>query len=163
MPGQAWRMSDPGQNILLVCTGNTCRSPLARALLLSLRPEWEVRSAGLSARAGAPASDGSRRVARELGLSLEEHAARPLTAADVEWADLIVGMTEAHRRSLNRLYPEAERRTRLLREVAGFNPPLDIADPFGQPVEAYRRCAEDMVAALHSWLELEPQEAENVT
>ncbi len=87
--------------ILFVCSGNTCRSPMAEAIARALAPgmglkEAEIRSAGTSTVEGLPASEGALRVARRHGLSLESHASIPLTAEWVEWAHVILAMGPGH-------------------------------------------------------------------
>src|SRR5664279_2810787 len=103
-----WPREDPGKllmRILMVCSGNTCRSPLAAVMLkakLSAIPElagFSVTSAGTSALAGAPASEGSYLIAIERGLDLSDHRSRLLTRDLVKSAELILTMTE----------PQAER------------------------------------------------------
>ncbi len=89
------------RTLLFLCTGNTCRSPMAQAIAQrSLeRRGWETveaLSAGVSALPGGAASEGSRRVVEEEGLSLEHHRAQPLTAELVEGADLILTMGSHH-------------------------------------------------------------------
>lgn len=89
--------------ILFVCTGNTCRSPMAEVLCRRIaeepgRPAVEARSAGTHTREGMPASGGAIRAAGRHGLSLEEHASTPLSPDLVEWADLILAMGPSHLR-----------------------------------------------------------------
>src|SRR5512135_2244316 len=96
-------------NILLVCSGNTCRSPLAAAILtdkLSRLPEFagvSVQSAGIAAWDGTPASEGAYLVALERGLDLSGHRARMLTADQVRDADLVLTMSESHARRVAEL------------------------------------------------------------
>lgn len=133
-------------NILLVCSGNTCRSPLAAAILadkLSRLPEFEgtsVQSAGTGAWDGTPASEGSYLVALERGLDLSGHRARMLTADQVRDADLILTMSEAHARRVAEL--GGEQKVFPLAEYAG-NPDgrRDIRDPMGGDVAGYRETA----------------------
>jgi protein-tyrosine-phosphatase len=87
--------------ILFVCTGNTCRSPLAEALARREIDErgWngvEVRSAGVASGVGSAPSEGAVRVARRHGLSLEDHSSRPVSMETVAWADLILTMSPGH-------------------------------------------------------------------
>lgn len=135
--------------VLLVCTGNTCRSPLAEVMLGQLRPDWEVRSAGVHTEEGLPASQHSQQVARELGLSLDKHRSQPVTAELVTWPDHILCLTEAHRQRLVNRFPEARERTQRLGSS-------DIPDPVGQPLEKYRACATATKNALLEWLSDKP-------
>lgn len=91
------------RRLLFVCSGNTCRSPLAERVARRGARErglddLEVRSAGTFAGRGAPASSGAVLAARRRGLDLSGHRSTPLAPELVEWADLVVVMTEAHRR-----------------------------------------------------------------
>lgn len=88
-------------HLLFVCTGNTCRSPLAEALARREleRRGWrqvEVRSAGVAALPGGPASRGSLEAGAEVGLELGPHRSTPLTLPLAEWADLILTMSPSH-------------------------------------------------------------------
>jgi protein-tyrosine-phosphatase len=94
---------DVGQpyRLLFVCTGNTCRSPLAEALARREidRRGWtsvEVASAGTSAWPGSPASEGSMRAAARHGLDLGDHRSRPLTLELIDWADVVLTMSASH-------------------------------------------------------------------
>ncbi len=87
--------------VLLVCSGNTCRSPLAEALARRLAPEMglegaEFRSAGTSTLPDLPASEGARRAALRHGLSLEGHRSTPLSRELVEWAQIVLSMGPSH-------------------------------------------------------------------
>ena len=89
-----------GFRLLFVCSGNTCRSPLAVALaereLGRLGWQVEVRSGGVSALSGAPASEGSLRAGRRHGLDLTKHTSRPVDSALLDWADLVLVMSPGH-------------------------------------------------------------------
>lgn len=105
-------MSEPSQpgttyNILFVCTGNTCRSPMAEAIARAAleRRGWThvaVASAGASAAPGHPATDVAVTIARRHGVDLDAHQSQPLTPALVEWADLVLGMSASHRAAVAR-------------------------------------------------------------
>lgn len=133
-------------NILLVCSGNTCRSPLAAAILaekLAAAPDlgaMSVQSAGIAAWDGTPASEGSYLVALERGLDLSSHRARMLTADQVRDADLILTMSDAHARRVAEL--GGEQKVYTLAEYAG-NPDgrRDVRDPMGGDVAGYRDTA----------------------
>jgi protein-tyrosine phosphatase len=140
-------------NILLVCSGNTCRSPLAAAILtekLAADPEFAgttVQSAGTSAWDGTPASEGSYLVALERGLDLSSHRARMLTADQVRDADLVLTMSEAHARRVAEL--GGEQKVFTLADYAG-NPDgrRDVRDPMGGDVAEYRDTAVVLDALL---------------
>ena len=126
--------------ILFVCTGNTCRSPLAEAVaqqvLERLGRSARVHSAGTAAVAGAAASAHSLQVAAEAGLDLAAHRARPLTRPMLDAATLVLAMGAEHLRVLRAMAPHAA--AHLLAEYAGSDA-ADVPDPIGGDLEAYRR------------------------
>jgi protein-tyrosine-phosphatase len=137
------------KRILFVCTGNTCRSPLAEALFRSKLgdSQWEVRSAGVAAYEGQPASQQTLQVLQERGIS-HDHNARRLTEELVEWADLILTMTRSHKSLVTSTFPTAVDKVFTLREYVGIEGLEDIADPFGGSVEEYRKCAAEIEESL---------------
>ena len=141
--------------LLFVCSGNTCRSPLAAALaqreLGTLGWRVEVRSAGVSALAGTPASSGSLDAGTRHGLDLSAHKSREVDAAVIDWADLILVMSPSHLVRLAQLGGAAK--AALLDafaygEEGGDDVGGGIPDPFGGDDEAYEatyRTLEDLV------------------
>lgn len=141
--------------ILIVCTGNTCRSPMAEALLkhkvqsANLADRIQVLSAGTFAGGGA-ASYNAGQVMRTHGLSLDEHTPRQLSPALIQAVDLILTMTESHKRAVLSMAPEAEGKTFTLSEFAGQTG--DILDPFGGSKALYASCARQIMTILDkSW------------
>lgn len=149
------------RNILFVCTGNTCRSPLAAGFLKKLQErnslcQMEIDSAGLTVLPGSPASFHSLRVAAENSVFLEEHQARLVTPELIDKADLIVVMEPGHRQQMHDRYPQASDKVLLLRHFARYGSrERGIPDPYGLNLETYRFRFEDIkecVESLHEWL-----------
>ena len=148
--------------VVMVCTGNVCRSPMAEYLLRHwLGPEspWEVRSAGVAAMAGLPPSDGTVTALAEKGIDATAHGSQPLDQALVDAADLIVVMTDDHRRAVLRRFPGTHHKVSLLTSFALAGNGGDIEDPYGQPDDVYRAVRDeinavmpDLVLHLHEWL-----------
>lgn len=131
------------RRVVMVCTGNTCRSPMAEALLKAMLPEAEVSSAGVATADGMPASDGAKREMARRGLSLEEHRSRVLRAEQADGA-LLLCMTRGHLRMVKAAFPQAEADT--LTHFAGLSG--DVADPYGGDAAEYRAAADMIAMAL---------------
>lgn len=128
-------------NVLFVCSGNTCRSPLAEVAFRRLleeagRHDILVTSAGTGAYGGSPASEGTFLVGLEEGLDLSAHRARLLDEKLVAGADLILTMARGHLARVVRLGGEG--RVWLLGDYAGEAGPVEVSDPFGGDVSVYR-------------------------
>jgi len=145
------------KRILLVCTGNICRSPLAAALLQRALAQrgidgLEVASAGTGAWDGAPVSEGAYLVGLERGLDLSAHRARLLTRELVEEADLILTMARHHRARVDELGGEG--RVFVLGEYAGREgDAAEVSDPFGGDLEVYRDTCVELEALIDTAVE----------
>jgi protein-tyrosine phosphatase len=156
--------------VLFVCTGNTCRSPMAEAIFRRLAAERRgcrpdeierhgvvVASAGISAWAGSRASPNAIEAMTEIGCDLGGHESQPLTEPLVRQADVILTMTAAHRAAILAQFPEAGGRVTMLSPDR-----QDVLDPIGGSLETYRRCAGQIrghLAARLDTLGIEPADA----
>lgn len=139
------------RRLLFVCTGNTCRSPMAAVLAGRLAKtgglDQVFSSAGTEAIDGVPLSRGAVTVLASRKAGPVAHHARRLTAQIVAEADEIYAMTRAHRDEIVARFPEAAAKTSVLREAAGLTP-ADVADPVGGDEAAYEASAASIEEAL---------------
>jgi protein-tyrosine-phosphatase len=145
--------------ILFVCSGNTCRSPLAeviarRIVANAARTDIEVSSAGTHAWDGSPASDGALLVGMERGLDLSNHRSRKLTKAIVEASDLILVMAPSHVEEVRELVPDAK--VYLLSAFTSGGEGKAVQDPFGGDLTGYRDAADELERELSKLLERLP-------
>ena len=145
------------KNVLFVCTGNICRSPIAEGLFRALvgnRKDIEVSSAGVHAVRGQPPSEHAIEVCAEAGVDIRGLRSQPLTTSLVERATHIFAMTGAHVETIQMLFPMAADKTFLLREFeeAGSTCWRDVPDPIGLGRDVYNDCAETIKNALPSVL-----------
>lgn len=140
------------KTILFVCTGNTCRSPLAEVLANQLLcregkdTEFIAESAGLCAVSGSAASEHSKTAAETFGCSLQHHFARQLIPDMAEHAFRIYTMTQGQAQFLKQAIPEAAEKIEPLSDT-------EIEDPYGEDLPCYLRCGEQIKDAVTKKLE----------
>ena len=144
-------MSDRANfRLLFVCTGNTCRSPMAQVIAEHSVGElgWdgvEIRSAGISAFPGGGASEGARVAAESRGLTLEGHESRPLDTELVAWADLILTMGPHHADAAEALGGRGKVwMVSAFSEGGEHTRGTGVPDPFGGDARVYRECFEGL-------------------
>ncbi|MGD6991190.1 low molecular weight protein arginine phosphatase [Sutcliffiella horikoshii] len=138
-------------NVLFVCTGNTCRSPMAAAILAGRDiKDVEVRSAGVFAMPGSEASSQAREVLKEKGLPVE-HQSSQVSDELIEWADYIFTMTAQHKMLLENSYPNSLGKTYTLKGFAEQNG--EVMDPYGGSVETYRATFEELQNVIEAIVE----------
>ena len=145
------------KNVLFVCTGNICRSPIAEGLfrqLIGNRDDIEVSSAGVHAVRGQPPSLYAVQVCENEGVDISGLRSQPLSADLVERASHIFAMTGAHLETIHLLFPHGAEKTFLLREFEqpGATTWRDVPDPIGLGREVYQDCARTIKNALPSVL-----------
>jgi protein-tyrosine phosphatase len=133
--------------VLFVCTGNTCRSPMAEAMFRDKTASVviEVQSAGVSAYTGQKASEHAREVLEQRGIN-HDHSAQRVDEHLIAWADLILTMTQGHKAVLLQYFPGVAHKLYTLKEFVGESG--EIADPFGGNLHTYQQCAEEMERSL---------------
>lgn len=153
------------KNILFVCTGNTCRSPMAEGIfnhvVLGEEKLEGVRafSAGVSAFSGDDgANPKAQKAVKELfGIDISGHKAKTIGEEDLKKADIILTMTEGHKKIILSVVPEAESKIWTLKEyVSGYkktDESLDVQDPYGMGEEEYKSCAKELKHLIDELIE----------
>ena len=127
-------------DIIFVCTGNTCRSPMAEVIAKNLMPDLVITSMGVAASNGSPASENARKVMESWGLDLTSHNSKMIDRDLLASAKLVLTMTNSHLLAVKSLCKGANAHT--LAKYVGED--KDIPDPFGADLETYQVCAEEI-------------------
>lgn len=134
-------------NILFICTGNTCRSPMAAAIMNKIAEENDMdvkaSSAGIFAEVGMGASENAVKAMRLYGISLKGHKSTQLTEKMIEEADLVFTMTEGQRLMIEGYAPE-----KIFSVYEFLSSEGDIADPYGGDLDEYNETAQEIYDAL---------------
>lgn len=138
------------ENIVIICTGNICRSPYAEYALKSRAPQAIVSSAGIAALEDKPADPIAQAVAKNRGLDLSKHRGRKVTAGMIGQADIVLVMSDSHLVRLHRKFPETRGKAF---KLAKFNGDKDISDPYLKSQQFFELVFDEIDSALASWLE----------
>jgi len=141
------------ERILVICTGNICRSPMVEALLRQQLQQAgrkvEIRSAGVGALVNYPADEPARERMKQRGLDLEAHRAQQFNSELGHWADLILVMEKAQREAVADIDPTARGKTYLLGHWQGGK---EIPDPYKRPDSVYTEALALIDETLPSWI-----------
>lgn len=139
------------KNVLVLCLGNICRSPIAEYLLRDFadkhQPDLSIDSAGLTAMVNWPAHEHSIAIMQARGIDLSHHRAKQVTSTHVNAADLILVMDDQQRQMLAAEFPQSAGKTFRLGEFTSF----DIPDPYGEPFSAFENAFTLINKSLESW------------
>lgn len=144
------------KNILFVCTGNTCRSPMALGLVqkaLGKVKDIKLQSAGIIATRGMPASPNAIKALEEEDIDISRHETQYLTKELIEKSEIIFVMTQWHKLEVIGMLDRPGKQIYLVKEfMHGSRDDLDLSDPIGKPLGVYRQCRDEIKACIPGML-----------
>lgn len=147
-------------NILVVCTGNICRSPIAEVLMqdyaLRRQRDLHVKSASVMGLNDKPAHRHAQAVVKEVGLDLSQHRAQPVTEELAQWADYVLGMEIQHSSKLRARYPFLEDKLLLMGSFGGM---VEIQDPLGSWRRKFRITRDELQRCTQAFVDQLPRQA----
>jgi|SRR5690625_2616065 len=146
-------------NVLFICTGNTCRSPMAEALLVAKSSNYHVKSAGIFANESDKANEKTIKVLKEKNIQLN-HQAQLVTDELLNWADIVLTMTLQHKNHLLLQYEQYKHKYFTLIEFVNKKSKLnnetelDIADPFGGKLTDYKNTLKELSTYINKFIQI---------
>lgn len=133
--------TDEPIKVCFVCTGNTCRSPMAAAVLNHLgKGNYRAVSAGLAVHSARDMSENAKRALKNKGIEPPPHISRQLSEDDIDNNDIVIGMTEGHYMIMMQALPQ------YLSKLESM--PADVGDPYGGTLETYEKCLGKITEAI---------------
>ena len=136
--------------VLVICTGNTCRSPMAEGIFKSLIKEnsldFEISSAGTDAYDGDSVTNHAEMALKKMGIDISNHKSKLVHRDLIERVDLVLTMTKSHKETIIKKFPEAKNKVFLLNEYA-FEEFKDVVDPFGGTIIDYEKARDEIYTA----------------
>lgn len=136
-------------NVLVLCTGNICRSPYAEAVLQQQVPSANVSSAGLGAMVGDPADETGLSLAANRGVDMSQHVARQVNRQMIAQADLVLVMDDEHVERLLRKYPEARGKSF---KLGKWRDNKNIVDPYMKSEDFFGLVLDEIDKSVETWL-----------
>lgn len=136
------------KNVMIVCVGNICRSPMAEALLQDQQPQLNVLSSGIGALVGKPADPMAQELMSEKGINLGNHSAQQINSVLVSASDLILTMEQKHINAIQSKFPESRGKVHL---IGKWSDNQEVPDPYKKNKEAFISALSLIEAGLNDW------------
>jgi len=136
------------KNVMMVCIGNICRSPIAEVYLKELHPDLNVYSSGLGALVGKPADPKSVAIMAAKQINLDNHCAQQINSVLVSKADLILTMEQRHVDAIQNKFPESRGKVHL---IGKWNNNQEVPDPYKKDKAAFQLASSMIETGIESW------------